>query len=358
MEDAIIRFNSVQILEINGFSRKEFQGEFTVVELVNNLVVEWLPMSSCRNCGRHKNCKYSVYNIEKDLRSPGVQCGFAAEALKNFILNTSFVLSNADNCKKQKYLDCAYYFCWYIFKSEQLNKIVTEQDLFKQWGWDSKAYSSEIIGLRDTLNNLSKCIKDFPELFFKTSVLFVEGESEEIFIENVRGKDTYFRAWRFNVECYNGKDNKRNARINMLLDDYKEKGYSIYFQGDEDGRGDGSGYDRFKSHINKGYLTKEDIFQFKYDFETAIPRKLLFETLQDLGYLGNVTFNEFNIKTKEGSINDNLKMKFYVDTKSNGLKKKVAESIGKACFCVNPKNKNDFDKSELSRFIMFLNKIK
>lgn len=358
MSETTIKFESIQIIEINGFSRKAFNGEYTITKLIDHLVAEWMPSYACGGCGKNEHCKYSTSIPENSLEDKDSPCRFAVAALSNFVINTSSVLFGATNDTKQKYLDSAFFFCKYILESEQLNSILTDQDKFTNYGWNSKVYSALIIPIRDTLNEFSKCLKDIPELFLETPILLVEGQSEMVFIENLRGNGNSFRSWFFIVDSYYGKDSKKPSRIKMLLDKYKKIGYSIYLQGDEDGTGDGSGYDKFKSYISDSYLSQEKIFQFKYDFETAIPKNILFKTLVDFSLLKNVSFKEFDNKTNGKSINESLKEEFGIDTKINSLKKQIAISVGKACFTIDPKDEEKFKQSELGHFITYLNNIK
>lgn len=358
MTNSSLKFESNQIFEINGFSKKDFTGKFNEIELAEELANEWIPYNDCSGCGKREYCKYGISNSQKLLNSDSSQCNFAVESLKNFIINTSNAIADSANNIKQDYLDSLYFFTTYILKSEQLNSILVDNERFKHYGWDAKAYSSMIIPIRDVLNKLSEKLKNIPDLYRRTSILLVEGETEMIFVNSTRGFGDVFRLEHFVLDCYHGKDNKREKRIKMLLDKYKEIGYSIYCQSDRDGKENTTGHESFFQYVKSGYLKKENLFQFKFDFETAIPKKLLYNVLVKFNELTKINFEEFDEKTNEGSINKSLFNEFYIDTETKSLKKRIAVEVGKAFLFINPLDPEQLMKSELGQFIEFLNRIK
>ncbi|NQU85692.1 MAG: hypothetical protein HQ541_08025 [Mariniphaga sp.] len=355
MSKPILKFENNQIFEINGFSKKDFIGEYSELQLAEILANEWI--IDCLDCGKHKYCRYGVSNFKNTSNSESYRCNFAVVSLKNFIINTSHAIVDSSNKIKQKYLDSAYYFTTYLLKSEQLNSILVDNEKFKHYGWDTKAYSGLIIPIRDVLNKLSENLKCIPDLFMQTSILLVEGESEMTFINSTRGINNVYRMEHFNVECYKGGGNKKLARIEMLLDKYKDIGYSIYFQGDRDGKENQTGYESFFQYVESGYLKKENIFQFKFDFETALPKQLLYNILIKFDELNNITFEEFDEKTNDKSVNNNLLKEFNINTKTKSLKKRIAHEAGKAFLFLNPLDREQFMKSELGQFVDFLKRI-
>jgi hypothetical protein len=358
MTNPILKFENNQIFEINGFSKKDFIGEFNEIELAKELANEWIPYNDCSGCGKRLYCKYGIESSQEKLNNESYQCEFAVNSLKNFIKNTSKVIVKSDNKIRQEYLDSLYFFIKYVLTSEQLNGMLVNNERFKHYGWDAKAYSSMIIPIRDILNELSIKLKNIPDLYKKTSILLLEGESEIAFIDSTRGSGDVFRFEHFILDCYHGKDNKRDKRIRMLLDKYNEIGYSIYFQTDRDGKEYKTGYESFFQYVKSGYLKKENIFQFKFDFETAIPKKLLYNILVKFNELKNIKFEEFNKKTNEGSINTCLINKFNIDTETKSLKIRIAVEVGKEFLFINPLNPDHLLKSELGQFVDFLNRIK
>lgn len=355
--DSVV-FESNEIFEINGSSKVKFNGEYRPDALADKLIEAWIPNYECHKCGKGDYCKFTVPHSANPLRKMDIKCGVAKEALQNFIHRTIFVLENDSWVRRQKYLDAAFYFNKYVIDSEQWNGTFIDNEKLDWWGDYTKKFFGEIIPIRDTLNELGNCLKEFTELYEGTSILLVEGEAELTFIANLKGDGEYYKNWRFVVDSYGGKGNKLPRRIKMLLDDYKEKGYTIYIQGDEDGTGNGIGYDKFVEYVNQNYLDKNRIFQFKYDFESSIPIKLLYQVLIELSYLKSVTLEYFTSKFGNESVNKSLLEHFKIDTKKNGLKKKIARVVGNAIFHIDHKVRDKFNTTELGRFVLFLENIK
>ena len=358
MLNSILKFENNQIFEINGFSKKDFTGKFNKTELAEKLANEWIPCNDCSGCGKREYCKYGISNSQKLLNSESTQCNFAVESLKNFIFNTSDAIADSANNIKQDYLDSLYFFTKYILKSEQLNSILVDNERYKHYGWDAKAYSSMIIPIRDVLNELSIKLKNIPDLYRKTSILLVEGESEMIFVNSTRGFGEVFRLEHFVLDCYHGEGNSKAKRIKMRLDKYMDMGYCIYFQVDRDGSENKTGKKNFSHYINSGYLKEENVFQFKFDFETALPKKLLYDILFQFGELTNITFEEFDEKTNNGSINTSLFNEFNINTETKSLKKRIAFEAGKAFLFISPTDPEQLMKSEIGQFVNFLRRIK
>ncbi|WP_439185759.1 hypothetical protein [Carboxylicivirga taeanensis] len=353
-----IEFENIKIYEINGYTRKSLNGEFTPLELSEKLVNEWIPYYECHKCGKGDYCKYTIPHPANPLRKRDIKCGVAIDALKNFVNKTIFVLDNASRSKKQKYLDAAFHFYKYVIESEQWNGSFIDNEKLDWWGKHAVKFYSEILPIRDTLNELGNCLKEFPELYEGTSLLLVEGESEKAFVENLRSDGEISKTWQFIVESYGGKGNKLPKRIKMLLDDYQKKGYLIYIQGDEDGNGDGTGFDKFKEYVNQSYIVKQNIFQFKYDFESSIPKKLLYHVLLDFGYLENVSFEKFRRVTEDRPMNSCLLKEFNIDTNIDNLKVRIAKAVGNAIFHIDFRILDQFYETELGAFVRFLEKIK
>ena len=86
----------------------------------------------------------------------------------------------------------------------------------------------------------------------------------------------------------------------MLLDRCFKQGYTVYIQGDADGKDSTI----FRDLCQKGAITQDHAFVFRHDFESAIPPDLLYEALGKLGKLEGVKYDEFKevAKPKDGSV--------------------------------------------------------
>ena len=340
---------------MNGQSSRPFNGNFSISELNEILIKEWIPYRSCCSCGKKDYCKF--YNQVDE----SYQCGVAIKALNNFLQDTFFEVLNSTTNEKQKFLNSVFFFCKYVIQSEQINGVLINRENFNLHGWDLKAYSAMIPPIRETLNEFSKNLKELPKLYCETSILLVEGQSEMILINNLRGNKNEFRFWNFLVDCYYGRSNKTRNRLKILLDKYQENGYHVYLEGDQDGRGEGNkNYNEFRDFINDGYLSNDNVFQFKYDLETAIPKKTVYNFLMENSLLIDESFFSFDakIQTKRKSINDCLLDVYGIDMERFNLKKRIAEYVGKFYFVVLPEEEKHFKESELGKFVEFLDRIK
>ncbi|ADQ78790.1 hypothetical protein Palpr_0634 [Paludibacter propionicigenes WB4] len=354
----LIEFKNIEIFEINGSSKIKFEGLYSPIELAREFTKRWIPYYECHKCGKGDYCKFAIPYFGDNYYKQDIQCGVAKKALENYILRTFHVLNNANKQKQQNYVDSAFYFFKYIYLSEQLNGLFINDDKLEYLGKYSISLLTEILSLRDVLNKFGKDFKMFSELYNGQSLLLVEGKSELKFIEYLGGDDILSNSFTFIVESYNGKGNKLPKRIEMLIEDYQTKGYSIYIQGDEDGDGDGSGYDKFKYYVDKGTISKKNIFQFKYDFESSIPIEILFHILQELGYLKDNSLDDLIKLPKNKSINTILKEKFDIDTEKNKLKTQIAKKIGNIIFNSTYKETEKYNEFELFKFTRFLDRIK
>lgn len=354
----LLIFKDIEIFEVNGSSKVNFGGSFTPNEFVRELIERWIPFYECHKCGKGDYCKYTVPYPSNPKRKQDIQCGVAQKALENYIMRTFHVLDNANKQKQQQYIDSAFYFFKYIYLSEQLNGVFIDNDKLDYWGEYSTYFFKEMLSVRDILNEFGKNFKVFPEIYKGQSLLLVEGETELKFIENLRGDSNFSSTLYFIADSYKGKGNKLPKRIQMLIDDYIAKGYSIYFQGDEDGNGDGSGYDKFKYYVENGSVPIQNIFQFKYDFESSIPRKLLHYILQELGYLKDISREKFNNRPEDRSINAILKEEYGINTESYKLKTQIAKKLGKIIFHFDRSDMEKLKKSELHGFINFIQNIR
>lgn len=355
----ILKFRNNEIFEINGSSKEPFDGDFSPQELADVLVQRWIPYCECRSCGKRDYCKYNNSGLSNCLENEDIQCGIAKKALENFILRTSHEIENDDQQKHQDYLDCVFYFCQYIFLSEIINGAFLDNEKLNHYGSYISHLFADILSIRDAINGFACCITKFPVLCNRQCLLLVEGKSEKLFIDNLKGKGKISNLFLFDVKSYNGKGNKLPKNIKMLIDDYISNGYTVFFQGDEDGSGDGSGFCKFKYFVNSGFTSPKEVFQFKFDLETAIPRIILYQILQENDYLIDKSFDEFNKLPTNLSINKLLKDIYGIDTDQNKLKVKIAKKAGGLLFNYRYNTVNvPSGYEEITKFFKFLRNIK
>ena len=140
-------------------------------------------------------------------------------------------------------------------------------------------------------------MKNVPFFNSKRSVLFVEGESEKIFSDSFLDIE---------VVNYGGLGNLTYSKIEYTIKQYQDKGYTVYIQADKDGKPKNQNVDKI---ISKGLVDKDNIFCFKYDFETSIPLHILFKLLNEIK-----TFSDDYDDFKNGYDGKNGIIK-YIETK-------------------------------------------
>jgi len=209
--------------------------------------------------------------------------------------------------------------------------------------------------LRENLNRLGSYWKEIPEFRAKHPVLFVEGDSEKEFLDELRKSHSSWFLY-LNVEVYGGKGNRRSKRIQMLLDNYVEQGYVIYAQGDADGKNTGI----FRGLIKAGSVNEDNTFVFKHDFESSIPLSLLFTALKVMRFLEDISEEEFKIQLGNDDISvvKKLKEKFSIDIKLHKLE--LANTVARVLN--HPRvtwwqNEKFMNESELGQFLRFIQRI-
>lgn len=334
--------------------RKKLQGSYTADRLAKTFVDEWTKTWECELCGRLDYCKYAVriphYRIDRGWIN---HCGVAKDVMTNYVKNTFHLLPALRPDQLQDYLDGAYYFAQFILDAEMGIAMCLSTPTPINWAAHEPVRFGRLSRLRGPLNSRCSSLKSIPAFKIQEKVLFVEGESEQAFLKEMRGTQFSF-FFGLNIFNYKGRGNVKSKRIEMLLKKFISDGYKIYIQGDADGKEMG----RFNSLISKGLVEKECIFAFERDFENAIPINLLWAALKEIVVIKGVQLKSF-IK-KMGSGGDfirTLKKEYSLDVESVKVKLAVAvANVIKKKGLQNLLNDVDFLDSELGQFTLFLNK--
>jgi len=346
-----VNLDSLTIYDIYGIDRKPLSGEYDKDSLADLFIEEWIPYYECHKCGRSDYCKYTEIYPRNPHRMLDIKCGVVVDVLKNFVTSTFPKLETMQNLDKQSYLDGAFYLSQYVLESEGMIGMCMNSDFVNYFGDYSPSLFGRITHLRDRLNLIGQSFKNIPDFHSNKGVLFVEGWSEKALFEKLRESHA---SWYTDliVEVYDGKDNKRPKRIEMLLQKYVENGYVIYIQGDADGKSQGI----FQSLIDKGLVKEENTFVFDHDLETSVPSHVLFDALKQCGGLEGIDKEEY-VKRLEGSgesVCKTLKNKLGIDV--NPLKTRLATEVGGVL------NKpfwawwqdDEFMETEFGRFMKFV----
>lgn len=346
--------SGVSVLDAYGVERTSLSGELTANELAETLADLWVAYVTCsRKCSRSGYCRF-VYT-EDDQRYPttDVRCGVCVEALRGFIKVHFEEFRRLDTPDKQLFLDAAYYLTAFVGHAEFGIGFCSDAETVDWWGEAAPILFSNLIKSRDPLNRAASAMRRFPFLGSLQHVLLVEGKSEETFLEALK-RSHLAHLLRVAVENYEGKSNKRAKRIEMLLQKYEREGYKVFLQGDADGKDPRT---VFAALTRRGLVTEQQVFVFSYDFETAVPPRLLFEGLRRLGHLEGVCFDDFleSVKGAGGSVLRVLSDTFSVPVDS--CKARLASEMGLLLADNLPYADDRFDKTELGRFLEFIRRL-
>jgi hypothetical protein len=346
-----MQLDGCTLLDIYGVERTTLSGHVSPRQLGDLFVDNWIPYMECHKCGRSDYCRFAKPHPHNEHKKLEIRCGVAETAIRNFVDHTFEMARDLALPQRQAYLDGSFHLLRFILEAEQTigNAICTD---FLNWlGKYSPTHFGRITRLRDSLNSLGQSFRQIPELYSQRSLLLVEGWAEKAFLDKLReSHSTWFLDLL--VECYDGKGNRKSKRIAMLLDKYLELGYTIYAQGDADGKPG----EIFKGLVDSGQLQMPNTFTFPIDFETAIPVPLLFRGLRRVGANVNFTPTQLRDAAKDSglSINVILERQFGVDTEP--LKVELATAVAELLNISRHAWWQDdaFMDTELGRFLRFI----
>ncbi len=196
-------------------------------------------------------------------RSIDIRCGIAIDFITNFINTTFSLIEDLNEYQKQAYLNSAYYLTEFVINTEQVIGRFTNKEHIN--GWEN--YAPSLYGINtnyidEFLKKAQKEMKNVPFFNSKRSVLFVEGESEEIF-------GNFFLD--IEVVNYGGEGGITYTKIEYTIKQYQDKGYKVYIQADKDGKEENN---KVKKIISKRLVDKDNIFCFRYDFKNEYDGKI------------------------------------------------------------------------------------
>lgn len=354
MTEPTIDLHGMSLLDIYGVERAPLGAETpTAGQLADEFVEQWIPYMECHKCGKADYCKFAKPHPVNPHKKLEIKCGVCETAIRNFVSLTFAVACSLPPRLRQNYLDGAFYFCKFVLEAEQSVGGAIDTDYLNWLGEYAPALFGRFAQLRDTLNDLARCFRDIPAFHASRSLLLVEGWAEKAFLDKLRESHFAYYLDRM-VECYDGKGNRKSKRISMLLRKYLDIGYTIYAQGDADGKPE----EIFKGLIDAGDLKKEHTFTFRYDFETAIPLPLLIRGMDRIGI--PISFQPHELKkamSASASVNDVLRKQFAIDLERHKIDLATAVSE----ILVNAQHAwwqdEKFMGTELGQFLDFVHRI-
>lgn len=339
------------IFDIYGASRIQVGGVVTADELSSIFIENWIPFMECHKCGKSSYCIYALPHPRNEHKKQEIRCGVAAGVIRNFAARTIAIAEALSLEEKQAYLDGAFYLTRFVLVAEQSIGTVLDVEYLEWYGDYAPGLFGHLTRIRDTLNSLNQNFKKIAAFSSRRSLLFVEGWAEKAFFERLR--ETHL-AWFMDlmVECYDGEGNRHSKRIAMLLDKYIDHGYTIYVQGDADGKVG----DIFKGLVDSGRVKKKNTFVFEHDFETAIPLPLLIRSMRNIGL--TMKFRPSDLRAalfeKPRSVNKVLLENFGIDISRHkvAIANMVGEILSSSSFAWWADE--EFMSTELGKFLSFV----
>ncbi len=182
-------------------------------------------------------------------------------------------------------------------------------------------------------------MKNVPFFNSKKSVLFVEGESEEIF-------SNFFLD--IEIVNYQGEGRLQYKKIEYTIKQYQDKGYKVYIQADKDGKKENQ---NVGSIISKSLVEQDNIFCFKYDFETSIPLFKLSNEIRQFSEDYDDFKNGYNAKI---GIVKYIETKYEISINKPKLSQKICEYIDMSSKQTNLYYDEKFLNTEIGQFWDFL----
>lgn len=300
---------------------------------------------------RSDYCKFTVPHKYVAHKFQDIQCGVVVKVIENFIDQTFELLRDYNQNQLQKYFNGLYYFQKFIYQTELETGMFLDKNMLDWYRDYSPKNYGHILYVRHYLDELGKNFRSLKEFGATKGILMVEGKTEEIFINRLISNGD-FSSKQFVVQSYDGKNNKSEKKIKILIEKNREVGYEIYIQGDKDGQD----VDFFQNHIKSKLLKEGHTFQFTYDFETAIPKGLLYGVLNTLKII-DCNIGEFTQKVskKEQSINKTLLEEFHLNLDKH--KVDIADTLGIIIRHLDWRTDKSIHTSELGKFLEFVYRI-
>jgi len=330
---------------LDGNEKISLDGDYSKDILINKMIDNWVYYMECHKCGKSDYCKYTEPHNVNPHKKAEIQCGVVRDFIRNYVNSTFDSIQSLTHEQKQAYLDSAYYLSQYVQSAEIGIGTLINEDYLTTWEKFTPALYGFTKTTLDFLNKAHKEMKHLEMFGSKRNLILVEGHSENIFVENFSD---------IKVLNYEGKGRIRYDKIELLVQQYKNDGYEVYLQTDKDGKPQNENVNKI---INEGLIKEENIFQFKYDFETSIPLKLFYKILKDNELISD-TFEVFKEDiTLQRGIVYSVESKYDISINKRMVANEVSLAIHKLSRTRNLYQDEKFLSTEIGQFWNFISRI-
>lgn len=345
---------NLNIFDYFGVEKIPIETIVTRESLLSHMVDLWIPYYECHKCGKWDYCKYAQKHPANPERSIDIKCGITIDFLTNFINSTFDLIAELPYNQIQSYLDTAFYLTQYVMNSEQLVGSFIDADYQEYLGSYAPMLFGQTKRIRNLLDKAHAEMKNISIFSSIQSILLVEGNSEKIFLDEM--KKTHLIDFLYlEVEHYGGMGRIQYDKTEHYLNTFKEKGFRIYLQADNDGKGINQNITKI---VNKNLVENDNVFTFKYDFETAIPKKLLYMALKELYADIPSLSNFFKTYQNNESIVKFIKRVHNIEISKTLVAKKIAELLIRYENKIRWWQDDNFLATELGQFMSFIRNIR
>ena len=339
-----VQVKNLVIPDYSGSRTVQLNGEFTENDLTEKLIESWVPIVEChRKCLAARICTFAQDPHKEAL------CGFKAKAVATFVEWTFEDLKNQNTAEIEKMLTAGFHLTEFMYVGQFYNGMMLDDDAKAWCSPQGKSMMFQILKLRDHLNAAATNVTEVVDDFTKTSITFVEGESEKVLLDLLKNEMSLLNG-DMQIESYGGEGNANPKRSAMLIESRINEGYLIRVQGDRDGH-ERSSIDKLQASLN---LVDKQVFAFKYDLESAYPPKILADVLGKLGLLSEDQVDKFSY---DGSLPVSRYIQDVFNVDISSYKVKIAELVGikliESGLAYAKPDHNFLNKNELGKFILF-----
>ena len=319
-------------------------GSYSPESLLVLLLDGWIPYWECHKCGRFESCLYVIRSRSNPELARDIQCGVAAQALRNFLEVSWSQLFKFDQEQKQNFFDGLYHWTQYVFTAEIDVGFYASKPLVRGRGEDSsRRVMSYISIVRRHLDDFAFYFKGLPGFAEPAIWVLVEGESEKAFLERLialRSIDFHVLG----VETYRGKGNARPKQLH--LEHLLARGLQPMLQADRD---NGSRLER-TGMLEVVETAGGVLFAFQPDFESVFPARVLHRALERDGFNVSLEWLEGLAARGVGKVVTNIEQR----TGKNLSKIRLASTLADVVHASWHLMYNDWPDNPITKWIEYL----